>query len=160
MKVKDEAEDLDWRETALMAKETQNVKRELKLAKSQMEAVVQELENQLRTTSAENFNSLIKKSESAIASILEAHCPSDDFSSVREADESSYTPQIGEQVLVKRLGNKLATVVEAPGDDNAVLVQYGKIRVRVNRSNITALQNSNTVAAKSYAQHLKRQVCI
>ncbi|XP_057514097.1 uncharacterized protein LOC130795847 isoform X1 [Actinidia eriantha] len=155
--VKDEAEDLDWRETALMAKETQNVKRELKLAKSQMEAVVQELENQLRTTSTENSNSLIKKSESAIASILEAHCPSDDFSSVREADESSYTPQIGEQVLVKRLGNKLATVVEAPGDDNAVLVQYGKIRVRVNRSNITALQSSNTVAAKSYAQHLKRQ---
>ncbi|KAF5955438.1 hypothetical protein HYC85_008294 [Camellia sinensis] len=157
--IRDEAEDLDRREAVLMANETRKVKRELKAAKSQIESVIQEFESQLRTTSADQFSSLIKKSESAIASIVEAHCPSDDFS-VRETDDNSYTPQIGEQVHVEGLGNKLATVVQALDDDNTVLVQYGKIRIRVNKSNIKALRNKNAIAAKSSVQNMKRQVCI
>ncbi|XP_052202898.1 uncharacterized protein LOC127808411 [Diospyros lotus] len=156
--IQDEAKDLDRREAALMAQQTQKVKQELKAARSQMEAVVLEFENQLRTASADQLSSLIKKSESAIASIVESHSPCDEYSNVK-ADDSSYTPQTGEQVHVKGLGNKLATVVEAPGDDNAVLVQYGKIRVRVNKSNIRALQNSGTIPAKgpAAARHLKRK---
>ncbi|CAL5344967.1 unnamed protein product [Camellia sinensis] len=154
--IRDEAEDLDRREAVLMANETRKVKRELKAAKSQIESVIQEFESQLRTTSADQFSSLIKKSESAIASIIEAHCPSDDFS-VRETDDNSYTPQIGEQVHVEGLGNKLATVVQALDDDNTVLVQYGKIRIRVNKSNIKALRNKNAIAAKSSVQNMKRQ---
>ncbi|GMP74695.1 hypothetical protein CsSME_00032044 [Camellia sinensis var. sinensis] len=154
--IRDEAEDLDRREAVLMANETRKVKRELKAAKSQIESVIQEFESQLRTTSADQFSSLIKKSESAIASIIEAHCPSDDFS-VRETDDISYTPQIGEQVHVEGLGNKLATVVQALDDDNTVLVQYGKIRIRVNKSNIKALRNKNAIAAKSSVQNMKRQ---
>ncbi|THG12665.1 hypothetical protein TEA_026792 [Camellia sinensis var. sinensis] len=154
--IRDEVEDLDRREAVLMANETRKVKRELKAAKSQIESVIQEFESQLRTTSADQFSSLIKKSESAIASIVEAHCPSDDFS-VRETADNSYTPQIGEQVHVEGLGNKLATVVQALDDDNTVLVQYGKIRIRVNKSNIKALRNKNAIAAKSSVQNMKRQ---
>lgn len=154
--IRDEAEDLDRREAVLMANETRKVKRELKAAKSQIESVIQEFESQLRTTSADQFSSLIKKSESAIASIVEAHRPSDDFS-VRETDDNSYTPQIGEQVHVEGLGNKLATVVQALDDDNTILVQYGKIRIRVNKSNIKALRNKNAIAAKSSVQNMKRQ---
>lgn len=137
--IRDEAEDLDGREAALMTTETQKVQRETKAAKSQMEAVLQEFENQLRTTGADQVASLVNESESAIASIAEAHCPSDIFS-IREAGDSSYAPQIGDQVRVEGLGNKLATVIEASGDDASVLVQYGKIRVRVSRSGITALK--------------------
>lgn len=139
MKIRDEAEDLDGREAALMTTETQKVQQETKAAKSQMEAVLQEFENQLRTTGVDQVASLVNESESAIASIVEAHCPSDIFS-IREVGDSSYAPQIGDQVRVEGLGNKLATVIEAPGDDASVLVQYGKIRVRVNRSGITALK--------------------
>ncbi|RVW95835.1 Endonuclease MutS2 [Vitis vinifera] len=131
--------------------------KELKTAKSQLQTVVQEFENQLRTANADNFNSLIKKSESAISSIVEAHCLSDDFF-VTEKDSSSYKPQLGEQVNVKGLGGKLATVVEAPGDDDeTVLVQYGNIRVRVKKSNIIAIPVSERNAGTSSVRPLRRQ---
>ena len=160
MKIQEEAQDLDEREILLKAKETQQVQKELKTAKSQLQTVVQEFENQLRTANADNFNSLIKKSESAISSIVEAHRLSDDFF-VTEKDSSSYKPQLGEQVNVKGLGGKLATVVEAPGDDDeTVLVQYGNIRVRVKKSNIIAIPVSERNAGTSSVRPLRRQVCI
>lgn len=102
--------------------------------KTEIDAIVEEFGNQLRTTSRDQFNSLLKESESTIASIVEALQPSNDV----EVEGSFHTPQLGEQVLVKGLGSKLATVVEAPADDNTVLVQYGKIRVRANTSSIKA----------------------
>ncbi|KAJ9690440.1 hypothetical protein PVL29_012870 [Vitis rotundifolia] len=155
--IQEEAQDLDGREILLKAKETQQVQKELKTAKSQLQTVVQEFENQLRTANADNFNSLIKKSESAISSIVEAHCLSDDFF-VAEKDSSSYKPQLGEQVNVKGLGGKLATVVEAPGDDDeTVLVQYGNIRVRVKKSNIIAIPVSERNAGTSSVRPLRRQ---
>lgn len=157
VKIQDEAEDLDRHVTALMAKETQQVQQELRAAKSQIETVVQEFENLLRTANPEQFNSLIRKSESAIASIVEAHCPGDSLPG-SETVISSYTPQFGEQVHVKGLGDKLATVVEAPGDDETILVQYGKVRVRVKKSDIRAIP-SNKSNATSLVRHLKRRVC-
>ncbi|XP_011027851.1 PREDICTED: uncharacterized protein LOC105128046 isoform X4 [Populus euphratica] len=152
-----EAEDLDGRVKALMAKETQLVQLELKAANSQIKTVVQNVEAQLRKASPDQFNSLIKKSESAIASIVEAHCSSDSLPA-SETDMSSYSPQLGEQVLVKRLGNKLATVVEAPRDDETVLVQYGKIRVRMKKSDIRAIKSDKKSKATILVPSLKRQV--
>ncbi|KAJ6364192.1 hypothetical protein OIU76_029179 [Salix suchowensis] len=152
-----EAEDLDGRVKALMAKETQLVQLELKAANSQIETVVQNFENQLRKASPDQFNSLIKKSESAIASIVEAYCSSDSLPA-SETDTSSYTPKLGEQVLVKRLGNKLATVVEAPRDDESVLVQYGKIRVRMKKSDIRAIKSEKKSKVTILVPSLKRQV--
>ncbi|KAJ0017973.1 hypothetical protein Pint_10609 [Pistacia integerrima] len=125
--IQDEAKDIDRREAVLRAKETQQVQQELNAAKSKIETVVQEFESQLKTASVDQFNSLIKKSESAIASIVEAHRPADDVF-VSEKTTISFTPKFGEQVHVNGLGDKLATVVEAPGDDETILVQYGKIR--------------------------------
>ncbi|XP_020553866.1 uncharacterized protein LOC110013000 [Sesamum indicum] len=91
---------------------------------------------------------LLKKSESAITSIIQAHQPPGDFPVDRTAS-SSHMLQIGERVLIKGLGNKLATVVEAPSDDNTVLVQYGKIRVRLNLNSISPQADGNgaTVSA-------------
>ncbi|CAK7350609.1 unnamed protein product [Dovyalis caffra] len=152
-----EAEDLDGRVKALMAKETQQVQLELKAANAQIETVVQNFENQLRKASPDQFNSLIKKSESSIASIVEAHCSSDSLSA-SETVPSSYTPQLGEQVLVERLGNKLATIVEAPDDDETVLVQYGKIRVRVKKSDVRAIKSDRRSKATILVPSLKRQV--
>ncbi|KAG2683744.1 hypothetical protein I3760_10G047600 [Carya illinoinensis] len=139
--IKNEAEDLDRRETALRARETQRVQQDLKTAKSQLETVLQEFENQLRTTSADQFNSVIRKSESEIASVVAAHCPHDVLS-VSETDTKSYTPKIGEQIFVKGLGGKLVTVVEAPEDDENILVQHGKIKVRLKKSNIRSIASS------------------
>ena len=104
VKLQDEAEDLDRRVTILMAKETQKVQQQLKAAKSQIETIVHNFENQLRNASPDQFNSLIKKSESVIASIVEAHCPAESLSDGEE-DVSSYTPKLGEQVHLKGLGN-------------------------------------------------------
>lgn len=122
--------------------------------KNEIQTIVQRFESQLRNASADDINTLVKKAEAAIASIIEAHQPSKD-SLVREIGQSLYTPQVGEQVYVKAFGNKLATVVEEPGDDDNILVQYGKIRVRVDRRSIRPIPPD----ASSSAAHLKTQVC-
>ncbi|XP_047330302.1 endonuclease MutS2 [Impatiens glandulifera] len=142
--IKDEAEDLDKREAALKAKETQKVREEIVAAKRRIEKIVNDFDCRIRAANPEQFGILIKKSESEIASIVEAYCPSDGLLSITEDDnDGSFTPRIGEQVYVKKLG-KLATIVEANQDDDDILVQYGKIRVRVNKSNIKPLSNNKT----------------
>lgn len=153
MKIEDETKDLDYREKALIAKETQQVEEELDLVKSKLETVIQEFENQLRTAEIDQYGSLIKKAESAIGSLVESHRPMsvsgyEDFEVLR-------TPQPGEQVHVKRLAGKLATVVEVSEDDETVLIQYGKVRFRVDKSGIQHVQG---LAAGS-GLHLKKQVC-
>eukprot|EP00257_Ricinus_communis_P016456 XP_015574629.1 uncharacterized protein LOC8279489 [Ricinus communis] len=153
--IQDEAGNLDSRIMALMAKETQQVQQELKATKSQIETVVHNFENLLRKASPLQFNSLIRKSESAIASIVEAHYPADNLPA--SEDVSSYTPQLGEQVHLKGFGNKVATVVEAPGKDETILVQYGKIRVRVKKSDIRAIQGKKRTEATKLVPRLKRQ---
>ncbi|MBA0724152.1 hypothetical protein Golax_020860 [Gossypium laxum] len=154
--VRSEAENLEERERALRVKETQKVEQELNAAKSQIETVVQEFENQLQTANSEEFNTLVKKSESAINSILKAHQPGDSFS-FTETDTSSYQPVSGEQVHLKGLGNKLATVVAASEDDDTVLVQYGKIRVRVEKSNVRPISSSQRNNAIISRQSFERQ---
>ncbi|XP_022715889.1 uncharacterized protein LOC111275057 isoform X2 [Durio zibethinus] len=154
--VRGEAENLEEREIALRAKEIRKVQQELNAAKSQIDTVIQEFENQLRTADSDDFNSLIRKFESAINSIVKAHHPGDCFS-ITERDASSYLPQTGEKVQVKRLGNKIATVVEPSEDDNTVLVQYGKIRVRVERSNVRPISSGKRNDTISPRRSLKRQ---
>ncbi|KAK7252163.1 hypothetical protein RIF29_35923 [Crotalaria pallida] len=155
--IQGEAEDLDRRETELMAKETQQVQQELVDAKSQIETVIEKFEKQLRISGRDQLNSLIRESESAIASIVKAHTPADSFS-INEADHASYTPQFGEQVLVKGLGGKLATVVESPGDDETILVQYGKVKARVKKSSIRAIPSSAKNAVPSSSTRRQKQI--
>lgn len=155
LKIHDEAADLDVREAALKAQESQQIQRELKAVNAEIDTVVEEFEKQLKVTAPKDFNILLKKSESTIASIIQAHQPPAD-ESVDRNSSSFYVPQIGEQVAIKDLRNKLATVVEAPNDDNTVLVQYGKIRVRVNLSSINALAANGAVAS---GPQPRRKVC-
>ncbi|XP_024198796.2 endonuclease MutS2 isoform X2 [Rosa chinensis] len=155
--IQDEAEDLDVRKRALMAKETLQVREEVKIVKSQLEAVLQEFDNRLKTAGADQLNLLIKKSEAVIASIIEAHSPEDGFL-VNETSETSYTPRFGEQVYLKGLRDKIATVVEAPGDDGTVLVQYGKIKVRLKNNEIRAIPSSDKNAVTSSVPRLKQRV--
>ncbi|KAL0398602.1 UNVERIFIED_CONTAM: Endonuclease MutS2 [Sesamum radiatum] len=105
--IHEEADDLDVREAALKAKETQLIQEELKIVKAEIDAVVQEFEKQLRNSSPDDFNLLLKKSESAITSIVQAHQSPGDFPVDRTAS-SSYMPQIGERVLIKADGNGAA----------------------------------------------------
>ncbi|KAM2366403.1 uncharacterized protein LOC126587204 [Malus sylvestris] len=155
--IHDEAEDLELRKRALMVKETLQVQQEVQAAKSQMETVLKEFDNRLKIAAADQLNWLIRKSEAAIASVVEAHSPEDDLL-VSETSATSFTPRLGEQVYLKRLGDKIATVAEAPGDDGTVLVQYGKIKVRLKKSDIRAIPSADKNATPSSVPRLKQQV--
>uniref|UniRef100_A0A1D1YBZ8 MutS2 protein n=1 Tax=Anthurium amnicola TaxID=1678845 RepID=A0A1D1YBZ8_9ARAE len=144
-----EAKDLDKREAALKAMESQRVHQELELVKSQMDAVVRNFEKQLQNASPDEYNVLMRQSEAAIVSIADAYRLIGDTSSEDASYQGSNTPQIGDQVHVKGLGNKVATVVGALGDDGSILVQYGKIRVRVKRNEIKVIRNGEAIKSSS-----------
>lgn len=124
--------------------------------KSQLQTIVDNFEAQVRTASIDQLNALLKESESAISSIIEAHSYTDE-PSVTEAEKSSLTLKPGEQVLVSGLGNKLATIVEAPGTDGTALVQYGKIKVRVNLGSIKAVPSSDMTLMENSQLNIKKQ---
>lgn len=140
--IRNAADDLEGREGALKTKESQQIQQELKTVKKEIEDIVHEFENQLKNADADEYNGLLKKAESAVASIVEAHQPADGLS-IGNTDSRLYVPQPGEQVYVKGLGKKLATVIEAPGDDDMILVQHGKVRVRVNKHSVGTLANAD-----------------
>ncbi|CDO99554.1 unnamed protein product [Coffea canephora] len=156
--IRNAADDLEGRKATLKTKETQQIQQELKAVKKEIEDIVHEFENQLKNADADKYNLLLKKAESAIASIVETHQPTDGLS-IGNSDGRLYVPQPGEQVYVKGLGKKLATVIEAPGDDDMVLVQHGKVRVRVNKNSVGALANADisggTASNKGVLRNLK-----
>ncbi|KAK1309295.1 DNA mismatch repair protein MSH7 [Acorus calamus] len=152
-----EAEGLEKREAALKAKASLLVQRELRDVKSQMDAVVKRFQNQLNRSNDDQLTSLLRESEAAIASIVAAHT-SEDESLTNDADGSNlYTPKIGDLVRVQGLGDKLATIVEAPLDNGTVLVQYGKIRVRVKIKDMKAIQSSMDASHIGAAQQKQDQ---
>ncbi|XP_074307675.1 uncharacterized protein LOC141642701 [Silene latifolia] len=150
--IKGEAHDIDWRQKALIAKETQQVEKELELVESQIKNVVKEFENQLRIVDIDQYGSLVKKAELEIASLVASHSPI--INRVSGEKECVQTLKPGDQVYVKRLEGKLATVVEVCEDDGTVLIQYGKVRIRVEKSGIKAI---NEDMAGSSHQRIKKQ---
>lgn len=160
MKIREEAEDLAQREVILKATETQKIQLEIKSAISQIEDVVNEFEKQLRNASTDQFNSLLKQSESAVASIVKAYSSTKGLPT-RGTPASSYMPQKGEKVHVKGLGYKFATVVEveADEDDGTVLVQCGKMKVRVDISSISPPTPSVKDSTTNSAPQMRKTVC-
>ncbi|MFS7890197.1 putative DNA mismatch repair protein MutS [Helianthus anomalus] len=190
--IKEEANNLPKREAALKAKEAQKIRKEIITVKSQLETIVKEYEAKIATASIDQLNTLLKESESAILSIIEAHCFTEESSateaeasslsvilkesesailsiievhcyteesSATEAEASSLSVKLGDQVIVRVLGNKLATIVEPPGTDGTPLVQYRKIRVRANVSGMRAIQSSSDIAPTPNSQsQIKKQV--
>ncbi|KAI3795838.1 hypothetical protein L1987_38498 [Smallanthus sonchifolius] len=154
--IKDEANDLTRREAALKAKEAQRIQKEVISVKSQLETIVKEFEAKITSASIDQLNALLKESETAISSIIEAHSYTEE-SSATEADGSLLSVKLGDQVIVRGLGNKLATIVEPPGTDGTALVQYGKIRVRVNVSSMRAIQSSDTTPTPNSQSQIKKQ---
>ncbi|KAL7088946.1 hypothetical protein ACP275_13G159000 [Erythranthe tilingii] len=146
--IHDEADDLDKREADLKAKETQHSQQELEVVKAEIDTLLHEFEEQMRSTDPIEFNVILKKAESAIGSIVQAHQPSFDVP-VDITASRLRIPQIGEKVIIKGLGNRLATVVEAPSDDNTVLVQYGKIKVRLDINNIDSPADGGDAVASA-----------
>ncbi|KAI7749448.1 hypothetical protein M8C21_029129 [Ambrosia artemisiifolia] len=154
--IKDEANDLPRREAALKAKEAQKIRKEIITVKSQLETIVKEYEAKIATASIDQLNALLKESELAISSILEAHSHTEE-SSATQADGSSLSVNVGDQVIVRELGNKLATIVEPPGTDGIALVQYGKIRVRANVSGMRAFQSNDASPTPNSQSQIKKQ---
>ncbi|KAL6562134.1 hypothetical protein OROGR_003141 [Orobanche gracilis] len=153
--IREETDDLDVREAALKAKETLQVQGQLKTVKAEIDTILQDFEKQLKNTGPHDYIMVLKKTESAIASVVEARMISEDVH-VDITSDTFRIPQVGEQFLIRGLGNKLATVVETSSDNNTVLVRYGKIRVRLNVSSINALAGGNSVPASG--SRPKRQV--
>ncbi|CAA7031274.1 unnamed protein product [Microthlaspi erraticum] len=138
-----ESHELEKREKALVKREAQKVQEDVNSAKSRIEKLVAEFESQLVTAQADQYNSLILRTEEEVAEIIEACCPHD-LASTEEGYSGDYSPQAGEKVLVTGLGGKLGTVVEEPGDDDdTVLVQHGKLRVRIKRNDIKPLPRTS-----------------
>ncbi|KAK8524458.1 hypothetical protein V6N13_015480 [Hibiscus sabdariffa] len=102
-----------------------------------------------------------KRAESLHAEVMklyhEVRVAADNLEERWIAIRAKETQKSGEQVLVKELGNKLATVVAASEDENTVLIQYGKIRVRVEKSNVRPISSSKKSDAISSRQSFKRQ---
>ncbi|CAM8903238.1 unnamed protein product [Rhodiola kirilowii] len=153
--IRDEASDLDNRVLALRSQKTQQVRRELRTAKAHIEKVLQDFEYQVMNASADQYNTLMRKSESTIMAIVKAHEPSDGYVT-KSSDNTAYIPKIGDQVYVKGLGDKVATIVESPGDDETVLVQYGKLRVRVKTANLRVISNRELNASSASATMKKK----
>ncbi|KAL8138139.1 hypothetical protein V2J09_004140 [Rumex salicifolius] len=130
-----EAEDLGLREKALLENARLTIQEELETAKSQLETATKDFENQLQTANVKHFSSLVKKADLRINSIVSNHNHDVHFT-VEKGNDSSYIPLPGELVHVKNLGDRLATILEVSEDDGSVLVQSGKIRIRVDRSSI------------------------
>ncbi|CAI9279687.1 unnamed protein product [Lactuca saligna] len=155
--IRDEADDLVGREAALKAKETQKIQKEIATVKSQLEKIVEDFEARIRSASIDQLNTLLKESESAISSIVECHKNAEE-SSVIKTDRSTLKVKLGDQVIVTGLGNKQATIVEPPGTtDGTALVQYGKIRVRVNLNTITPLPNADIIQIANSKSNVKKQ---
>ncbi|OAY75494.1 Endonuclease MutS2 [Ananas comosus] len=152
-----EAEDLDRREVALKAKETQLIQQELKVVKSQMDSIVKNFENRLQNATPDQFNSIMREAEAAIASLVAAHTPTDDMFDGGTENQNSYVPQIGDKVYVKGLGGKLATVVEEPGEDGVTMVRYGKIKVRVKKNDMKLFQRTMKDMAVTTSRLIKGQ---
>ncbi|CAM8908924.1 unnamed protein product [Rhodiola kirilowii] len=153
--IRDEASDLDNRVLALRSQKTQQVRRELRTAKTQIEKVLQDFEYQVMNASADQYNTLMRKSESTIMAIVKANEPSDGYVT-KSSDNTAYIPKIGDQVYVKGLGDKVATIVESPGDDETVLVQYGKLRIRVKTANLRVISNRELNASSASATMKKK----
>lgn len=152
--IHDEAEDLGLREKALLESARLTVQEELKTAKFQIETVIQDFENQIKTANVNQFSSLVKKAELRIDSIVSNHNHDVHFT-VEKGNDSSYIPQPGELVHVKSLGDRLATILEVSEDDGSILVQSGKIRIRVDRSSIRSTKKEGR--AVSSIPRMKKQ---
>ena len=61
MKILHEAEDIDNRQNALMAKETHRAQEARKATEMQIQAVVKEFENKLEDARPDQLNSLVRK---------------------------------------------------------------------------------------------------
>eukprot|EP01018_Ginkgo_biloba_P034741 Gb_24817 [translate_table: standard] len=139
-----ETEDLDKREAALKSKEEEAVKREVNEVKDRMDKVIANFEKQLHGGDSDFSGEFMKEAQAAITSIIQEYCPN-----VMEASHAQTNsphigiPEIGDQVLIKHLGSKLATVAEAPSkEDGSLLVQLGKLKFRVKISEIEKIVSS------------------
>ncbi|CAN6476404.1 unnamed protein product [Victoria cruziana] len=142
-----EAKDLDWRGAALETLVSQQVEDEIKTAKTQLSNIMVVFEGKIRTSTSDLVNALIRKAETVISSIVVAHECSLEVASFSKSDGDDYIPKVGDRVHVRGLGDKLGTVVEAPGGDSTILVQYRNMRLRVGKNDLKLLSTSNSICA-------------
>jgi len=114
------------------------VEKELTEVKDRMDEVIGNFEKQLHGENTDFSAVNMKEVQAAIASIVEEYCPNATEALHVQSNSTNFSvPEIGDQVVIKRLGNKLATVAEAPSkEDGCLLVQLGKIKLRVKMSEI------------------------
>lgn len=145
-----ETEDLGDREVDLKLKEVEAVNKEVIEAKYQIDEAIAKFEKQIYGENID-LSEFMRKTQADIASIVGKYC-----STAKEVLKSQTStlqtnmpvPKIGDQVVVKRLGGKLATVAEAPlKDDGSFLVQLGSMKFRVKASDIEKIVSNKEADA-------------
>lgn len=155
----DEAEDLDKREAALKAMVEEAVEKELIEVKDRMDEVIANFEKQMHGENTD-FSALnMKEAQAAIAFIVEEYCPNATEALHVQANSPNFSvPEIGDQVLIKRLGSKLATVAEIPSkEDGHLLVQLGKIKLRVKMNEIEKIVSNRRAGSTGLISSRERK---
>ena len=141
LKIHMEAKDLEKRVAALKSKESQKTQEEVNLVKSQLDAVIVNFEQQLSRSSPDQYTAILRQSDATISSIVNAHTSASDVQE-KSLDPTSPAPQVGDLVQVNSLGGKSATLVDFV-DQGDLLIQYGKMRARVKRSDVRVSPGSS-----------------
>ncbi|XP_057819291.2 uncharacterized protein LOC131032364 isoform X1 [Cryptomeria japonica] len=148
-----ETEDLNEREVDLKLMEVDAVNKEITEAKYQIDEAIAKFEKKIYGENTD-ISEFMRKTQADIASIVGKYC-----STAKEVLNSQTNtvqtnlpiPKIGDQVVVKRLGSKLATVAETPSkDDGSLLVQLGSMKFRVKASDIEKIVSSKEADTSGY----------
>lgn len=136
-----EADGLEKRVAALRLQQEENVKRELSAIKSHMDDIISSFERSSTSFDEDGKSTSMRDAHSAIASVVESYMKKFSESQMVHANmQTTERPSVGDLVLIKRLGKKLATVIEMPGDgDDNLLVQFGSLKVRVKLSEVAKI---------------------
>lgn len=136
-----EADGLEMRIAALRLQQEERVKRDIDVVKSCMDGIVSNFERSSRNSDESGKSMSMGEALSAIASEVETYMRKfGETEKTRVKFEAADRPSVGDCVLIKRLGRNLATVIEAPTEnDESFLVQLGSLKLRAKLSEVAKI---------------------
>jgi dsDNA-specific endonuclease/ATPase MutS2 len=154
-----EADGLEMRLTGLRLQREKSVKEDINYVKSQLDEVVSNFEKY-----PTGNNKSMGEALNAIASIVESYMEKYQNAEKKyRRPEGVERPCVGDLVLINRLGRNLATVIEAPSqDDENFLVQLGSLKLRAKLSEVAKVIRQEKVKLQkcfsiSHVSHLPEQ---
>ena len=136
---------MEMRLTGLRLQREKRVKEDIDYVKSQLDEVVSKFEKCSRNLD-KTENMSMGEALIAIASIVESYTEKYRNSEKNFARPVVERPCVGDLVLINRIGRNLATVIEAPSqDDESFLVQLGSLKLRAKLSEVSKVMKQEKV---------------